>query len=1266
MAETLNCTALHGMLTPPANPRARQRFRRAVALNRAQQPVRKIWDCILFGFEMPLLLLHMQTLEAVVDGFLVTESTTCFQTSKAKPAVLSNALAAGSLPVALAKMTTVRVITLEEGKDAGCRDMALPSRSSGGSADGGSQSRSYSGRCFQSVQRLALLTLLAQKAAPDDLAFVADVDEIVAPRLVSLLRTCAPFPPFEDWHRHGMGAGHAQGSDDFSAYPGYIHIAARQLMYGAHCDFGETWKDGPRLYHAGWVLHEFRVDVSPPSKEAEAAWARGKARGGLNHARWPRALVARRFDALRPMGHGKDGALVASGGGWHLTSWGSADDVHRKLTTFGAAARFGGGGGALDRVRLEACRRNCVELLFYRNASSPQPEPTPCHLQTMAAMRLKRKAMPRNARRYSIRSVLADGRPLTAAVLRHVFRRGELPPYLIAHPEAFPTEWFSSLRSEVPGWAVGPEPITGVPVMLWCCPALNTAHSHSTLPALLLYRLGEMGPTMAKHQFEFVAHDEDVGDVYVVADATSYPPALSGPLAARSCAVAKELDWADIGPAGVAGPAGNHYSGRWCMQKLELLRHLPDSVETAVLLDADGFLLPRGMRVLKAQLAQLGSQQFVAAPRTDARVERRSSDGTRSLSVPKRSEGINSGLLAIHIPRMRAFEAQFCPGQPWWRCILRDQPKGYNHVGGDQAVWNALLVDRPQVWRPLPCGTHLSIDALRAAAARFSSDAAVALCVPLPLGAASPEASVFRGAHRSFETCGEEQVVHADDTRFGPVPRANASLPWPLGAAVTHGAARLQPLARLVAALIAAPTVQRRREIFRAFPCWCYHYIRSDGVATFGAPRGTPKGDTGCHSLSYARPPSEADPHLAGEAMTTVLPPTLQTQKPTASPTSAAAEPSFSAARNTPCNTSGAGGSVRGPPTAAFCLTGHPRTFIHPEAQQSIVRALKSFGAHAYTFFVMTDDDGGSSWAHPPIRSSASDVHAAMAVLRPKVVDYGTLNVSLASYAAERRKACGMPPEGLTRAIGSRPFMQTFFESHHKLRACHEHVMRYEAQHRMRFDWIVRMRPDAWFFGSLPAHCELAQGRISFPAGVVGCGYAPCINDHLSFMPRALSPYYFRIADDMRSCVGLRNLSKHWKDYNVWRLMTQGVPLAEPSPVVPYTLLRPCGNASLASFYPECHRWAAKAGLEKNAGLAHYSNGSALPNLADYRLRRSQTYIQCVEAAERSFPAFASTGQGADGLVNMPKVRACAMASDSRRTAIRRTGKLRGGGGRGG
>ena len=58
-------------------------------------------------------------------------------------------------------------------------------------------------------------------------------------------------------------------------------------------------------------------------------------------------------------------------------------------------------------------------------------------------------------------------------------------------------------------------------------------------------------------------------------------------------------------------------------------------------------------------------------------------------------------------------------------------------------------------------------------------------------------------------------------------------------------------------------------------------------------------------------------------------------------------------------------GCANPPPKAAFCFTGQPRTFIHPEAQRSIVRALKSFGADAYTFFVLTDDDPGSS--PPPV-----------------------------------------------------------------------------------------------------------------------------------------------------------------------------------------------------------------------------------------------------------------------------------------------------------
>ena len=195
----------------------------------------------------------------------------------------------------------------------------------------------------------------------------------------------------------------------------------------------------------------------------------------------------------------------------------------------------------------------------------------------------------------------------------------------------------------------------------------------------------------------------------------------------------------------------------------------------------------------------------------------------------------------------------------------------------------------------------------------------------------------------------------------------------------------------------------------------------------------------------------------------------------------------------------------------------------------------------------------------------------------------------------------------MTHAIGSRYFMQTFFESHVKLRTCYEEVERYEGTHRLAFDWVVRMRPDVWFWAPMPLpHCRLRQDAVTFPAGVVGCSYAPCINDHIAYLPRRHAAPYFTIASDMRSCAGVRNLSLHWKNYNVWRLMGQSVPLAAPSFFLPYTLLRPCANASLESYYPECLRWS-EAPPEKNAGLSFF-NGTALPDLAKYRRERAELY----------------------------------------------------------
>ena len=606
------------------------------------------------------------------------------------------------------------------------------------------------------------------------------------------------------------------------------------------------------------------------------------------------------------------------------------------------------------------------------------------------------------------------------------------------------------------------------PLQLWRCAAPPEAAAND-LPAILLYLLGELGRTPSG-TFEFVRDDGDVGEIFVVGEADAAAPQFRGAVGRRNCAVVRPLSWEHGIPTSAGG---KHYSRQWCMQKLELLTHLPADVDATVLIDADTYMLRDGSRIFRDQLRLLRADQFLAAPRTDARTVARV-NGTSRLVIPHKSEGINSGTLALSATRMRAFAASYCPGRPWWRCVFDAEPLGYNQVGGDQAVWNWLLADHPRVWRQLPCHTHTGIDTLRPAMLRLARAVGAAPC-DARLGVT--EAHVFpKSLTRNGDSCEAHTSVVVDDARFGDVPRE--AVPWPGGVAVTHGAARLQPLARLVAALLSATDDAQKRAMLAAFPCWCHGYVRQDGAPAFGAPHGAPRA-TGCHELSYhmltgaepAAPPSSADPSTA---------------------------PSFPAEDV---------GCARPPPKAAFCFTGQPRTFIHPEAQRSIVRALKSFGADAYTFFVLTDDDPGSSYHHPSIRSSGDGVRAAMAALRPKYASYAPLEASAAGYANERRVACGMKEEGVTHAIGSRYFMQTFYESHFKLRTCYDEVERYEGTHRFAFDWVVRMRPDVWFWAPMPLpHCRLRQDAVTFPAGVVGCSYAPCINDHICLLYTSPSP----------------------------------------------------------------------------------------------------------------------------------------------------------------
>ena len=114
-------------------------------------------------------------------------------------------------------------------------------------------------------------------------------------------------------------------------------------------------------------------------------------------------------------------------------------------------------------------------------------------------------------------------------------------------------------------------------------------------------------------------------------------------------------------------------------------------------------------------------------------------------------------------------------------------------------------------------------------------------------------------------------------------------------------------------------------------------------------------------------------------------------------------------------------------PRAAFCLTGQPRTFVHPQAHESIHRAIRRFGADAYTFFVLTDDDGGGSYGHTPLKAQSDRVvRAAMQTLRPKEAAYGALErPSGEEPIDERRRSCRLPVEG--PRYGAKTFSTTFW-----------------------------------------------------------------------------------------------------------------------------------------------------------------------------------------------------------------------------------------------
>ena len=168
-----------------------------------------MWVLMPFGFELHMLLLHLRTLETVVDGFLIVESTTDIAWGARKRAHLTEALASGTFGFHRAQVH-VRVLDEIDEKSASHKACGpLPKKHGYSSAFR---------ECLERWQRYATLRFLLEVASADDVALLVDADEIARPEVVAFLRRCYPF-----------------ARDGPTLEPGMVGLSAREFTYGVHC-----------------------------------------------------------------------------------------------------------------------------------------------------------------------------------------------------------------------------------------------------------------------------------------------------------------------------------------------------------------------------------------------------------------------------------------------------------------------------------------------------------------------------------------------------------------------------------------------------------------------------------------------------------------------------------------------------------------------------------------------------------------------------------------------------------------------------------------------------------------------------------------------------------------------------------------------------------------------------------------------------------------------------------------------------------------------
>lgn len=262
---------------------------------------RRLWVMITFGFDLEMLLLHMMTLSDVADGFIVSEARSTFMLHD-KPAMLSDLRTGGNLSQELAAKTHVVVVDLQAAAISGhC------SRRAAG--------REFT-RCLEDWQRYALLRRLFELASRDDVAVLADSDEISSPDALQLITRCFPFPAAE------ADLGSRTSPSDLAAL-GKLVLSASHYHYGMHCFVDDRvskqpWEYGPHAYAVSALATAFNGSRLLAASGGPVAESESDAAGfaaGRSQNRYSAPWVDR--------------------AAWHLSSFGRPEHIMAKFSQWG-------------------------------------------------------------------------------------------------------------------------------------------------------------------------------------------------------------------------------------------------------------------------------------------------------------------------------------------------------------------------------------------------------------------------------------------------------------------------------------------------------------------------------------------------------------------------------------------------------------------------------------------------------------------------------------------------------------------------------------------------------------------------------------------------------------------------------------------------------------------------------------------------------------------------------------------------------------------